>query len=180
MTLSRIGCLICLVAVAGCAGAAPDIVITNGKTFTSNPAQPWAQALAIRGDRIVAVGENSSIEALAGSSTRRLDAGGRTIIPGLNDAHQHVAIAPPHDRLELPFDPTVEQIAQALRVQGACEDVAIACITRRAGQSGEGSTKIGVAVLPVHSIIEFTSVTVEVWSSVQACANRRWLASRLR
>jgi predicted amidohydrolase YtcJ len=119
MTLSRIGCLICLVAVAGCGAAAPDTVITNGKIFTSNPAQPWAQALAIRGDRIVAVGENRTIEALAGSPTRRFDAGGRTIIPGINDAHQHVGIAPPHDRLELPFDPTVEQIAQALGVQVA-------------------------------------------------------------
>ena len=117
MTLSRIGCVICLAAVVGCAGAAPDTVITNAKIFTSNPAQPWAQAIAIRGERIVAVGDTATVAALAGSATRRIDAGGRTIIAGINDAHQHVGIAPPHDRLELPFDPTVEQIAQALRAQ---------------------------------------------------------------
>jgi len=117
MTLSRSGCLICLVALASCAGAGPDTVITNAKIFTSNPAQPWAQALAIRGERIVAVGDTEAVAALAGPATRRIDAGGRTIIAGINDAHQHVGIAPPHDRLELPFDPTVEQIAPALRAQ---------------------------------------------------------------
>jgi predicted amidohydrolase YtcJ len=117
MSLSRIGCVICLAAVVGCAGAAPETVITNAKIFTSNPAQPWAQAIAIRGERIVAVGDTRTVAALAGPATRRIDAGGRTIIAGINDAHQHVSIAPPHDRLELPFDPTVEQIAQALRAQ---------------------------------------------------------------
>ncbi|MEO7134667.1 MAG: amidohydrolase [Vicinamibacterales bacterium] len=117
MTLSRIGCLIWLVAVAGCAGTAPDTIITNGKIFTSNPAQPWEQALAIRGERIVAVGENAPIEALAGASTRRIDAGGRTIVPGFNDAHTHIPITPPADRLTLPFDPTMDQLAGALREQ---------------------------------------------------------------
>ena len=114
--MSRIACVICLLAVVGCRGAtAPDTVVVNAKVFTSNPAQPWAQALAIRGDRIVAVGETAAISALAGASTRRIDAGGRTIIPGINDAHQHVGIAPPHDRLDLPFDPTVAQLEAALR-----------------------------------------------------------------
>lgn len=117
--LSRLACLICLAAAVGCRAAAPDTIITNGKIFTASSAQPWAQALAIRGERIVAVADTATIAALAGSSTRRIDAGGRTIIPGINDAHQHVGIAPPHERLELPFDPTVEQIAQALRAQVA-------------------------------------------------------------
>ncbi len=103
--------------VSACANAAPDTILINGKVFTASPAQPWAQAVAIHGDRIVAVGDSAAIAALAGSSTRRLDAGGRTIIPGINDAHQHVAIEPPHDVLPLPFDPTVEQIAGALRAQ---------------------------------------------------------------
>ena len=88
--------IVAMVLVAGCAGAAtPDTILVNGKVFTSNPAQPWAQAVAIRGERVIAVGDTAAITALAGSSTRRLDAGGRTIIPGINDAHQHVGIAPP-------------------------------------------------------------------------------------
>lgn len=116
MTLSRVACLIGLVAAVGCAGAgAPDTVITNGKIFTANPAQPWAQALAIRGERVIAVGDSATISASAGASTRRIDAGGRTIVPGFNDAHTHIAIAPPSDRLTLPFDPTLDQIAEAVR-----------------------------------------------------------------
>jgi predicted amidohydrolase YtcJ len=101
-----------------CAGApGPDIILINGKVFTANPAQPWAEALAVRGDRIVAVGDTAAISALAGAATRRLDAGGRTIVPGFNDAHTHIVIAPPSDRVTLPFEPTLEQIAGALREQ---------------------------------------------------------------
>ena len=119
MTLTRLACLICVAASVACtsAAAAPDTVLVNGKVFTANPAQPWADALAIRGERIVAVGDNASVSALAGSSTRRLDAGGRTIIPGINDAHTHISITPPSDRLSLPFEPSMEQIAAAVREQ---------------------------------------------------------------
>jgi predicted amidohydrolase YtcJ len=116
--VSRVARLLALVAWTGCAnGPSPAVIIIHAKVFTSNPAQPWAEAVAVRGDRIIAVGDTAAIAALAGSSTRRLDAGGRTIIPGINDAHQHVSIAPPHDRLSLPMDPTIDQIAEALRAQ---------------------------------------------------------------
>lgn len=117
MILNRIASLLCLAVVTGCAGAAPDTIVTNGKIFTANPGQPWAQALAIRGERIVAVGDPATIVALAGRSTRRIDAGGRTIVPGFNDAHQHIAVFPRSDRLTLPFNPTSEQVAEALRAQ---------------------------------------------------------------
>ena len=110
--------IVAMVLIAGCAGAAtPDTILVNGKVFTSNPAQPWAGAVAIRGDRVIAVGDTAAIAALAGSSTRRLDAGGRTIIPGINDAHQHVGIAPASDRLSLPQDPTLDQLAAAIGAQ---------------------------------------------------------------
>jgi predicted amidohydrolase YtcJ len=116
--IRRIAGALALASLSACAGAsAPDTILVNGKVFTANPAQPWAEAVAIRGDRIVAVGDSAELSALAGSSTRRLDAGGRTIIPGINDAHQHVPIAPPHARLSLPMDPTLDQIAAALRAQ---------------------------------------------------------------
>jgi predicted amidohydrolase YtcJ len=118
MTMIRLSLLIVFATAAGCAGpAGPETVIVNAKVFTSNAAQPWAQALAIRGDRIIAVGDTATITALAGSATRRIDAGGRTIVPGFNDAHQHIGLAPPNDRLTMPFDPTLDQIATALRAQ---------------------------------------------------------------
>ena len=104
--------------VSACAGVGgPDTIIVNAKVFTADAAHPWAQALAITGGRITAVGDTKSIEAQASSSTRHIDAGGRTVIPGFNDAHQHIGIAPPHERLVLPFDPSVDQIASALAAQ---------------------------------------------------------------
>lgn len=100
-----------------CAGISADTVLVNGKIFTANPSQPWVQAVAIRGDRIIAAGDVATIAALAKSSTRRIDLGGRTVVPGFNDAHQHIPVFPPSDRLTLPFDPTMAQIADALRAQ---------------------------------------------------------------
>ena len=116
--LARLAPVLALIPLLACTAPTPaDTVLINGKIFTANPSQPWAQAVAITGDRITAVGESSAIGALAGERTRRIDLGGRTVIPGINDAHQHVAIAPPTVRLELPFDPTLEQIAAAIAAQ---------------------------------------------------------------
>jgi predicted amidohydrolase YtcJ len=81
---------------AECQQVAPDLVLLNGKIFTSDIAQPYVQALAIRGDRIAATGDSAKIKALAGPRTRQIDLGGRTVIPGINDAHNHLGIAPPN------------------------------------------------------------------------------------
>lgn len=72
---------------SACAAPSADTVLLNGKVFTANRSRPWAEALAIRGDRIIAVGSMAAIEAEAGGSTRRIDLADRTVIPGLNDAH---------------------------------------------------------------------------------------------
>jgi hypothetical protein len=77
--------------------------LINGKIFTSNAAHPNVQALAIRGDRIIAAGDSATIAALAGPETRRIDLGGRTVIPGINDAHNHVEIGPIDEALDLQF-----------------------------------------------------------------------------
>ena len=79
-------------ALAGCArggGGPPDLILTDGRIFTADAGRPWAEALAIRGTRIVAVGTTDSLRRLAGPRTRMRDVGGRTVIPGLNDAHAH-------------------------------------------------------------------------------------------
>lgn len=109
--------LVVVVALGGCS-AAPlraDTILFNGKVFTANDAQPWAQALAIFGDRVVAVGDSAAIQALAGPSTRRLDLGGRTVVPGFNDAHQHIEITPPATDLVLPDEPTLAQLESAIK-----------------------------------------------------------------
>ena len=50
----------------------------------------WAEAMAVHGERIVAVGRRAAVRALAGPGTRRIDLDGRVAIPAFNDAHQHL------------------------------------------------------------------------------------------
>ena len=69
----------------------PDLILHHANIITVNPAQPRAQALALSGDRIVAVGSNDDILRLATSSTRKVNVGGNTITPGFIDAHSHPA-----------------------------------------------------------------------------------------
>src|SRR5258706_1053226 len=67
----------------------PDLIIHHAKVFTTDPAHRSAEAVAIRGNRIVAVGTNAEVMALAGDGTKRVDAGGRVVIPGFNEPHTH-------------------------------------------------------------------------------------------
>src|SRR5262245_11145562 len=77
--------------LAGCTTNPPNVVIVNAKVFTADSTTPWAEALAIRGDRIVALGSTDEIRKLATNETRIVDAGGRVVVPGFNDAHDHVS-----------------------------------------------------------------------------------------
>ena len=61
------------------AGSAPDLILHNGKIVTVDAGFSIAQAVAIRGERFVAVGSNDSIRRLAGASTKSIDLGGRTV-----------------------------------------------------------------------------------------------------
>ena len=74
--------------------SAPDLVLWNGTIFTADARRPRVQALAIRGERILAVGSSAEMRALAGSKTRLIDLQQRVVIPGLNDAHYHFAPDP--------------------------------------------------------------------------------------
>ncbi len=76
---------------AAMARQTPDLILHNGNVITIDTRQPRAEAIAIAGDRILAVGSNSEILGLAGSGTKKLDLGGSTVVPGFIDAHTHVA-----------------------------------------------------------------------------------------
>ena len=65
------------------------LVLRNGKIVTVDAAMPEAQAIAIRGDRIVAVGTNQAIQAFVGSATQVIDLRGQLAIPGLVESHGH-------------------------------------------------------------------------------------------
>jgi hypothetical protein len=66
------------------------LILINGKVWTENPAQPTAQAVALGGNRIVAVGTDAGVRKLAGAGTRVIDLHGRLLLPGFNDAHVHL------------------------------------------------------------------------------------------
>ena len=68
---------------------AGDLIITNGKVWTVDKSLPGAQAVAVLGDRIVAVGSATDIEVWRGPRTQVIDAGGKLVLPGFNDAHVH-------------------------------------------------------------------------------------------
>ncbi len=67
-----------------------DLIVFNAKVFTANLAQPEASALAVKDGRIYSVGTDADILGLKDSSTQIIDAAGRRLIPGINDAHTHV------------------------------------------------------------------------------------------
>jgi len=66
-----------------------DLIITNARIYTVNAEQKWAEAIAIRGDRIAAVGSRKEVEPLRGPATKVIDAGGRLLLPGFTDCHIH-------------------------------------------------------------------------------------------
>lgn len=68
---------------------APDVIIVNATVHTMDSGHPLAEAVAVLGNRIAAVGSSAEIRALAGSKTRIIDAGESLVLPGFNDAHVH-------------------------------------------------------------------------------------------
>ena len=66
-----------------------DLIITNAKIWTVDKAYPTAQAVAVLGDRIIAVGSNADVDVLRGHDTKVINAGGKLVLPGFNDAHVH-------------------------------------------------------------------------------------------
>ncbi|MCA1685975.1 MAG: amidohydrolase [Planctomycetia bacterium] len=89
---------ICLAGLTGLIPAQPcgaqgvpgaDLVIRNARVITVDGRDRIAEAVAVRGDRVVAVGSNAEVEALGGPGTKTVDAGGKALLPGLYDSHVH-------------------------------------------------------------------------------------------
>jgi predicted amidohydrolase YtcJ len=81
--------LLALPAFAADTRPSADLVVKNARIWTVDEARPEAQALAVLGGRIVAVGADADVLAWAGARTKVVDAGGRRLLPGFNDAHVH-------------------------------------------------------------------------------------------
>ena len=69
---------------------AADIVLKNANVITIDPRRPYARAVAIFRDKIIAVGDDLEVENLAGPGTKVVNLGGKTLMPGFNDAHNHM------------------------------------------------------------------------------------------
>jgi predicted amidohydrolase YtcJ len=109
-----------------------DLIIRGGNVITMDPGRPRAQALAIKFDRILAVGADGELEPLVGPGTRVVDASGQTIIPGLNDAHCHVL---PAARSSLLVDCGPDVVSSIAEIKGL--------VAERAGNTARGDWVIG-------------------------------------
>jgi predicted amidohydrolase YtcJ len=106
------------------------MVLVNGNIHTIDAQSPHAQAVAIAGGRFLAVGSNEEINRLATAATRRVDLGGRTVVPGFIDAHSHPASSGLRHLREVDCD---------LRSIGAIQEA----IRKRAAQTPKGEWVLG-------------------------------------
>lgn len=128
---------------AGLAGAAPnaDLILVNGKIVTVDDRFTIGQAVAISGERVMAVGKNAEIAKLAGRDTRKIDLKGKTVIPGLIDNHAH-------------FMRAVEYWPEEVRLDGVTSrQQALEMIAAKAKQAKPGEW---VLVLGGWSLEQFT------------------------
>ena len=99
--------------------AAPGLIVHNARITTQNPAQPGAQAVAVRDGLVYKVGGDAEILALRGEQTAVIDARQRRLIPGLNDSHTHVVRGGRFYNLELRWEgvPSLETGLEMIREQ---------------------------------------------------------------
>jgi hypothetical protein len=89
MKTSLLLALILISALVEAQSQIADVAFVNGTVWTVNPSQPKAEAVAVLGDRILAVGSNAEIRKFSGSSTKVVDLKGRLMLPGFIDNHTH-------------------------------------------------------------------------------------------
>ncbi len=89
------------------AGEVADTVYTNGKIYTVNETQPWAEAVAVKDGKFLAVGSNTDVEAMTGEATEVVDLEGMFAMPGIIDLHVHPFTTPIYGDMNLSFsEPT--------------------------------------------------------------------------
>jgi predicted amidohydrolase YtcJ len=97
-----------------------DLIFHNARIYTVSTAQPIAEAVAVRGDRILRVGRSSDVLALRGPATRVIDLQGGTVVPGLADAHGHfVGLGQSLQRLDFRSTSSYDQIVEMVRKAAA-------------------------------------------------------------
>ena len=142
-----------------------DIIITNGKVFTSEINKLYVQALAIKGNKIMATGSNEDITKLAGSNTKRINAHEKTIVPGFNDAHDHPAFT---SIVGKTFNANAEPNPAGLTKKAVIDSVAMLLKDAKPGEWIHGF--IGTAVLydttmrrTLDSLAPHNPVELQIW-----------------
>lgn len=112
--------LVCLLAFNGCQRKNPssekaDLVIRHARVYTVDAQQPWAQAVAVKGDRILWVGDEAGAAAQVGDATRVLDAGGKMVLPGFIDSHFHVLLGGNPEVLRIEHGNSLHEIQEQVR-----------------------------------------------------------------
>jgi predicted amidohydrolase YtcJ len=121
--MNKVISVIILLTVSNCtivqAANFADTVYSNGKIYTVNEAQPWAEAVAIKDGKFIAVGSDDDIAAMTGEGTEVVDLNGGFAMPGIGDTHIHPALVMPKRAFcGLPgtfYEPTEEQTLDALK-----------------------------------------------------------------
>lgn len=122
--MSRFFAAVMAMALTACQAGQPvepaSLIVHNAKVYTVNSTQPEAQAVAVRGDRIVLVGSSDAALALRGSDTRVIDAAGATLVPGIQDSHGHFTnLGASLQVLPLRGTTSYEQIVEMVRARAA-------------------------------------------------------------
>jgi len=92
-----------------------DVVIRNARVYTVDSQQPWAQAIAVKGESIAWVGNESGIAPYVGPATHVVDAGGRLLLPGFIDSHFHVLLGGNPDVLRIENGNSLKEIQDQVR-----------------------------------------------------------------
>ena len=107
-----------LIMLSSC-GSKPDkvdLLLTNARVYTVSPAHPWAEAVAVKGDKIVFAGSAREARKFAGKQTKIIDAQGKLLLPGIQDSHVHFLSGSLNlTRVDLSDTTTVEEIQDRIR-----------------------------------------------------------------
>ncbi len=108
--------LVCAAVACGPRTPGPaDLVIRNARVYTVDAARPWAEALSVRGGRIQVVGGNAEVVRLVGPVTRVIDAGGRLVLPGFIDSHNHITFGDDPEVAQLFGAATLRELLDRVR-----------------------------------------------------------------
>ncbi len=156
-----------------------DIILTNGKIFTSDTSKLYAQALAIQVNKIVAVGSNNAINKLSSSNTKKINLEGKTVVPGFNDAHDHPGFLA---MIGKTFNVNAELNAAGLSKKAVIDSIALLLKDAQPGEWIHGF--IGTKVFndtsmrnTLDSIAPNNPVELQIWWGHGIVINKKGLAA---